>query len=383
MKHNLLLKPVAYSFLQLSIYAVMFLCSCLRTSAQAYYSNFAAPAGNYNSSSPSGCIVSTAPGFTDDDNIADADLTNYAEVSSTLGLSLLCSNNSYAISSSLNFTDGSTQAPAGYLAGFHIQLSTVTSLSVLQNNLSIQTYLGGNPQETASAGSLLGLNLLTATSPGDVFFTTTLPFDSLELDFNTAVLPVGVAYDYRFFYAFGSASLLPLKLTAFSAVTQAKDITLSWATASQSGEVKFEVERSHTNSSFIKIAEIKADNILRENRYSFTDNTATDGGTYLYRLKMVDQDGTFTYSKVILADKLSTASFKVYPTYVTRGQRINVFSNDISNGEATLVDATGKMINRYKFNGRLSIPSDDLKQGIYLLNIGGERKSSVVKILVR
>ncbi len=371
---------------QTALFVLAVIFSATHSFAQIYYSNFPAPAGKYSTVSPSGGIC-LAPSITDDGRIADADLTNYASVAAIISLStpLSCNNNIYTIRTRINFPPGITQAPAGYFAGFRMQLNTVLDLTILQGGMTMHTYQGGVVKETAEGvTSLLNLNLLSlGNAPVNVFFPTTEPFDEVEMSFDASIIPVGLLYDYHYFYAFASATTLPVKLTAFNAATQSKNVTLNWSTTTETGTSRFDVERSTANGEFVKVGEVRAQNTHAQSDYTFTDRTALEGTSYTYRLKMVDLDGTFSYSKVILADRLMTESFKIYPTLVKQGQMINVLSNDIGMGEAALVDATGKLIRTYKLSGRLTIPTDDLKHGIYILKVTGEKKNSVLqKILV-
>ena len=146
----------------------------------------------------------------------------------------------------------------------------------MQSNLSLTTYLAGVARETVPATNLAGVSLLTGGSPADIFFTSTLSFDEVELNFNTSVLPVGAAFDYRFYYAFAALSTLPVKLTAFTASGPADDLTLTWTTASETGTERFEVQKSSGRDAFATIGVINAKpGADRQATYTYFDRDAS------------------------------------------------------------------------------------------------------------
>ncbi len=91
---------------------------------------------------------------------------------------------------------------------------------------------------------------------------------------------------------------LPVELTSFSAVKLTNGVKLSWTTASEINNSGFDIERSSNNKSFNKIAFIPGHGTSTEAlSYSYVDNSQS-GKTY-YRLKQVDFDGSFNYSKTV------------------------------------------------------------------------------------
>ena len=100
---------------------------------------------------------------------------------------------------------------------------------------------------------------------------------------------------------------LPVELTSFTAELSAKEINLNWNTATEVNNYGFEVQKLSQNSSsspssvevWEKIGFVKANGTSNnENKYSFVDKTAS-GTAPKYRLKQIDNDGKFEYSKVV------------------------------------------------------------------------------------
>ncbi len=76
-------------------------------------------------------------------------------------------------------------------------------------------------------------------------------------------------------------------------------VTLKWITATETNNSGFEIERCVGNNSFSKIGFVEGHGTTTEpSVYSFPDNQVSTGN-YSYRLKQLDQDGTFHYSNII------------------------------------------------------------------------------------
>lgn len=95
----------------------------------------------------------------------------------------------------------------------------------------------------------------------------------------------------------GNAPALPLKLISFQGSVQEDGVELVWTTADETNVWKFEVEKSVQEGSFSKIGEVQALNVAA-GAYRWKDRS-TAGGNNLYRLKMIDHDGSFVYSDIL------------------------------------------------------------------------------------
>jgi hypothetical protein len=98
-----------------------------------------------------------------------------------------------------------------------------------------------------------------------------------------------------------TANPLPVSLTYFNAQKRGDDVLLKWNTSSEINASHFEVEVSTNMVEFTKLNRIKAKgNSSRMQTYELAHANARNVGDMLYyRLKMVDKDGSFTYSKVL------------------------------------------------------------------------------------
>jgi endonuclease I len=110
---------------------------------------------------------------------------------------------------------------------------------------------------------------------------------------------------------------LPVELVSFSAICNENKVTLNWITATEENNSGFQIERRNfddvnywTTAGFINGA---GTTTLPQN-YSFTD-VIEKPGKYVYRLKQLDYDGSFIYSKEITVEVLNPKSFNLMQNY--------------------------------------------------------------------
>jgi hypothetical protein len=141
-----------------------------------------------------------------------------------------------------------------------------------------------------------------------------LPNQVIDLPtFQTDIAPtVGVLLGFATPYSIGQHLYginppLPVVLLSFSVSKSGTLIELKWKTETELNNYGFDIERATVNSSeggkagrdWVKIGFVEgAGNSNSVKEYSFVDDFIFPG-SYLYRLKQVNYDGTFQYSRVI------------------------------------------------------------------------------------
>lgn len=113
---------------------------------------------------------------------------------------------------------------------------------------------------------------------------------------------------------------IPVELTSFIASVNGNNIQLNWVTASELNNDGFEIQRALLNgefgkSPFIPIAFIKGKGTTTSlSNYTYLDNQLAPG-TYFYRLKQKDFDGSFTYSNEVAVEVLIPSEFSLKQNY--------------------------------------------------------------------
>jgi hypothetical protein len=96
--------------------------------------------------------------------------------------------------------------------------------------------------------------------------------------------------------------IVPVELTSFTASAVRDEVELNWTTATETNNQGFSIERMTVGGSFEEIGFVAGFGTTTEPKfYSFVDSKL-EGGSYTYRLKQVDFDGTLTYSDEVNVD---------------------------------------------------------------------------------
>ncbi len=96
-----------------------------------------------------------------------------------------------------------------------------------------------------------------------------------------------------------TASTVPVELVSFQVLDVKKGVHIGWSTATEVNNKGFYLERSADKKNYQNISFVTGKGTTTEkSSYEFTDNTVS-AGKYSYRLKQVDNDGSYTYSNTI------------------------------------------------------------------------------------
>lgn len=181
-------------------------------------------------------------------------------------------------------------------------------------------------------------------------------------------------------------SVLPIDLISFKADKKNNTTDLKWQTENQDNFSHFELERSANGTDeFTSIARIEATKATTGN-YNFNDaNAARLSQKAYYRLKMVDMDGQFKFSAVVVVTFDNAASIMVTPNLLTAGEMIsvNIAGNNQSKYEVKLFDMSGKMISQQATNSRMQIATAGLRKGMYIVSVNNLTEAKSFKIMIQ
>lgn len=182
------------------------------------------------------------------------------------------------------------------------------------------------------------------------------------------------------YYASTSEVALPVRLVSLQAISQESAVLISWATSSEDNSSHFEVERSADARVWKMIGKVGAKNSSSVRaEYSFPDTHPLRSN--YYRLKMVDLDGSYAYSRIVSAVG-DAQSLKVYPNPVKTELTVEGL---LGGDQVELVDMSGRVLKRAvaEKSGSLKMDTGIMKNGLYLVRVreisGTQRAYKVVK----
>lgn len=169
---------------------------------------------------------------------------------------------------------------------------------------------------------------------------------------------------------------LPLKLTLFESVLNTDNTyLLTWKTESEINTSYFEIVASYDNQIWGPLDSVAAKNNGGTNLYSFASKNMVKGILYV-KLKMIDKDGRFTFSPVIVLrskqKNLQVVSTGANPASNTLNYIVYAYKPISAN--FCIIDATGRKLKAVKINlaennNSVSIVINQLQSGIYFLQI--------------
>ena len=237
----------------------------------------------------------------------------------------------------------------------------------INNNNSIDPYgFYTNGTITNSGGGSS-----TTSNQGDetVMFNTNLPFYNWVHSYMTP-LPVTLAY-FRVDHA------------------AAQGVNLSWATESESNFDVFIIERSVDGRNFEAAGSVKGAgvNTTTKQHYGFTDHTPRNGRSY-YRLKIVDLDGSFEHSAIVMVtlESAFNTTLRLYPNPVVESH-FTLELNHIVEMPASLrvLDNTGFEVLSQAIEDAHSVVElpASLKPGVYMVQINTFSSRHMIRIVVK
>ncbi len=191
-----------------------------------------------------------------------------------------------------------------------------------------------------------------------------------------------IAAGYAASHTFTITYALTLELLSFSAGLDNGKASLWWSTSNEINASHFEIERSTDAATFINIGSMAAKNTVNINSYSFIDGSITDKS--YYRLKMVDKDGKYTYSGIVMVNKKTLQSISIYPNPVKDKLVLNHAVAD-ANTTVTITSLDGRNIAAGKLQAGATSTSMNVNnivaKGVYLLVVTSVNEKAVIKFI--
>ena len=220
--------------------------------------------------------------------------------------------------------------------------------------------------------------------------TTQLLLRDKLLNVTTPLTQIGSSYTFditsdtltkgnnRFEIGLLGTTVLPTALSSFTAQLQTNNtVAVKWISATETNLANYQVQRSTNGNSFNNIAKVVAKGA---SNYTYLDDITTINNqvpTIYYRLEMVDNDGSKTYSKVAsvaLGNSVAKAGITIYPNPVQSTLFAQLLSSKAGKAMLVITDMQGKQIRVQSVAvnagaNTLSVNASSLAAGKYVLAI--------------
>ena len=217
-----------------------------------------------------------------------------------------------------------------------------------------------------------------STIPAGSYLTT----DNIE----TAVFTSGGNHDsLNDFGLWGGA--LPVEWLTFKGRYVGDQVQLDWATGSEENNSHFVIERTHDGAHWEEIGEVAGAGFATEvTRYMFMDENPYKDFNY-YRIKQVDYDGEYDYSKIVLVSSMVQSArldLNVHPNPANDYVRIRVIGGS-KNSTIEVMDIQGSVVRKLELtdNPVVRIETSNLDTGIYFIKYSNGVQSLTKKLVVK
>lgn len=256
--------------------------------------------------------------------------------------------------------------------GVSINNSQIQDLDGLQGMKKLSLGLGNNASLTSLTGienvPLTGLTiqnspLLTGCTVKSVCAYLAEPANTVTLSGNATACNTRAAI----VNSPACQTILPVELLSFTGESTPEGNRLHWKTTWETSNKGFDIERSVNMRDFTKIGFITGHGDSNTQKaYTFTDPATAR--TVYYRLKQLDEDGSFHYSKTIAVHD-NRYAVKVYPNPSKGHLKIDAAQR---NQAFSIRNAQGTTVMEASILPAQELDTSGLQNGLYLLSVGDE-----------
>ncbi len=339
--------------------------------------------------------------FTDPDN--GTVVGDYGTILRTTNGGINWINQSIATSDALwgvSFTDANTGTVVG-AGGIILRTTNGGASWVSQTSGIMNFFYGGVSFTDTNNGTAVGDNgAIIRTSDGGTTWTIQT--------YGTTNILYGVSFtDADYGTVVGDNGIIlrttnggvPVELTFFTASYGHNAVNLNWTTATEINNRGFEIQRSANKQAWSIIGFVEGNGTTTEPKfYSFKDKDITTG-TYKYRLRQIDFDGTFTYlptgqagsKEIEAAVDFTPKEFALYQNYPNPFNPTTIIRFSIPEAQQVTVDIYNvlgqkviELVDQKLEAGKYSYEwnAKNYASGIYIYQINTEKFVSLKKMLL-
>ncbi|NIJ51286.1 S8 family serine peptidase [Dyadobacter arcticus] len=196
----------------------------------------------------------------------------------------------------------------------------------------------------------------------------------------------------------GNGSSLPAELISFDAKRISdgeggNNVMLDWATASEENFDHFDIEvawgnEAYRQNKFMMLDKVAGNGGLKQNSaYQYLDQEPAKSGVRYYRLKMVDSDSTYTYSRVRPVVFDEATEWTVYPNPSKGMFYVNYQADEGKEISVNIYDLKGRLYRKsssvasgFLQRNKIDLSGAEFSQGLYVVEIVKGKEKQVFQV---
>jgi hypothetical protein len=299
----------------------------------------------------------------DEDGIGTVNLLDTATTNYTADISVY--NNSGANATVGGWLD--IDGDGVFEASEYVSTTVISSAS--QQNVTL-AWLGINTPLLAGQSTYLRIRI-TAAARG------------MGANNATGYYDIGEVEDYRVLIA----SVLPVELISFDAKAVNKNsVKITWSVTGEADMNGYEVQRSANSYTWSLAGFVQARNQSGVQQYSITDNAPLSGRSY-YRLKMLENNGVYKYSKVEnVVINTAAINISLYPNPVTNQSVIKINADQYLETMVKMFNGSGLELSSQKImiqpgENKIPLMRENLPAGFYTIYINMPMETKTLRFV--
>jgi len=294
--------------------------------------------------------------------------------------------------------------PSGFAPKYALAFASNSSQGAVLDSLNVGTYSTITSPSLTNNGSVNSATYEVSVTPQELGWNTNVPLRFIGTYISNTGYRSNEAFGINFPAGTGnlawndftdtSAALvfdaagLAVDFGTFNGILKGNTAELTWNTRSEADTRDFNVQKSVDGSNWNTIGSVNAKNSISGSAYSYVDNDVTATTNY-YRLQIMNKDGSFAYTSMIIIHKNVSHAITILGNPSTGGAiNMNITDDGTYVYQLSLYSPDGKLIAAQTFNQaggtssvRVNVPNGT--RGLCLLKVSNGTTAQTFKVLVQ
>jgi hypothetical protein len=244
-------------------------------------------------------------------------------------------------------------------------------------NLRVEKFAGKSDDNTGLPASYHEGSSTINPEDSDIFWDSLLNRWEVSFDVTTG---------FSGFIVHTNSQPLPVRLVSFAGKTREQNALLNWEIAEAENFDRFELERSNDAKKFRFVSKILFTPEHADYEFSDADaRTFTNAQSQIYyRLKMLDLDGSYTYSRIVTLKFNDFGPNFAYPNPFKNDLKISSKNHNTENVEIRFINPLGRLVMSEKtvaIDGEIHLTNLKMPAGTYTISVKTRAETLNLKVI--